>query len=467
MPRMFGLLTIFFAIAHIGLAVDHGKFRTCAKTGFCRRRRNADTHHGYVVAPNSLSLSADGGALTGTLHGGEFGVSLTLTLQAYASGASRLRITETHPLHGPRWEPNDILEPELPVTPLRAVDAAELEGHPLQAAAAAKEVAVYAYAADTSASVPPSSAAAEDALIAIQLHPFKAMLYRGATAAVTLNPGGRFYFEHHRKRDDAAVPIASVDSDVHGGKTIVDFGEDGLAVYSDGTKQKRADDAAADAGAVAAAAKADDLWEEQFGAHRDSKPFGPASVGMDITYEGAAHVYGLAEHAAPLNLPSTTGPGAKYADPYRMYTLDVYDYELDSPMALYGGVPLLLAHTPNATVGTLWFNPTETFIDISRSAAPGGFLSSLTASSAPPISTSAYWMSESGVVDVFLLPGPSPQRIFAQYAALTGTTPLPPRFALGYHQCRWNYNDEEDVRYVHGARAGALRAHDRLRRGAL
>lgn len=81
----------------------------------------------------------------------------------------------------------------------------------------------------------------------------------------------------------------------------------------------------------------DDLWEESFGNHRDSKPFGPASVGMDITYEGASHVYGLAEHAAPLNLPSTTGPGAKYKDPYRMYTLDVYDYELDSPMALYGG----------------------------------------------------------------------------------------------------------------------------------
>jgi len=59
-------------------------------------------------------------------------------------------------------------------------------------------------------------------------------------------------------------------------------------------------------------------------------------------------------------------------------------------------------------------------------------------------------MSESGVVDVFLLPGPSPQELFAQYASLTGYTPLPPLFSLGYHQCRWNYNDEADVRYVHG-----------------
>jgi alpha 1,3-glucosidase len=29
--------------------------------------------------------------------------------------------------------------------------------------------------------------------------------------------------------------------------------------------------------------------------------------------------------------------------------------------------------------------------------------------------------------------------------AVVGTTCLPPRWALGYHQCRWNYNDVADV----------------------
>ncbi|RYY82219.1 hypothetical protein EON63_13735 [archaeon] len=33
-----------------------------------------------------------------------------------------------------------------------------------------------------------------------------------------------------------------------------------------------------------------------------------------------------------------------YSDPYRLYNLDVFEYELDSPMALYGGVPVLYAH---------------------------------------------------------------------------------------------------------------------------
>lgn len=31
---------------------------------------------------------------------------------------------------------------------------------------------------------------------------------------------------------------------------------------------------------------------------------------------------------------------------------------------------------------------------------------------------------------------------------LTGYQALPPLFSLGYHQCRWSYEDEEDVKAV-------------------
>ena len=59
-----------------------------------------------------------------------------------------------------------------------------------------------------------------------------------------------------------------------------------------------------------------------------------------------------------------------------------------------------------------------------------------------------HWFSESGIIDLYLMIGPSPKDVVRQYSALTGTTPLPQRFALGYHQCRWNYNDQEDVHSV-------------------
>jgi len=60
-----------------------------------------------------------------------------------------------------------------------------------------------------------------------------------------------------------------------------------------------------------------------------------------------------------------------------------------------------------------------------------------------------HWISESGILDLFFLPGPNPQSLYRQYGRLTGRMPLPPTFALGYHQCRWNYRDEEDVYAVH------------------
>lgn len=60
----------------------------------------------------------------------------------------------------------------------------------------------------------------------------------------------------------------------------------------------------------------------------------------------------------------------------------------------------------------------------------------------------AHFISESGIVDVFILMGPNPIDTYQQYTSLTGTHALPPLFSLAYHQSRWNYNDEKDVNDV-------------------
>ena len=60
----------------------------------------------------------------------------------------------------------------------------------------------------------------------------------------------------------------------------------------------------------------------------------------------------------------------------------------------------------------------------------------------------AHIMSEAGIMDIFVLLGPKPSDVSTQYASLTGSTPLPPLFGMAYQQCRWNYNDQEDVRSV-------------------
>ena len=83
-------------------------------------------------------------------------------------------------------------------------------------------------------------------------------------------------------------------------------------------------------------------------------------------------------------------------------------------------------------------NPTELYVDVrhdeGRSVARGGI--------------SSHWMAESGAFDLFIFPGPSPRETMRQYAMITGGTAMPPAFALGYHQCRWNYRDEADVAAV-------------------
>lgn len=162
--------------------VDHAKFRTCSQTGFCRRHRAVDTPHPYLVAPNSLSLSSWSGDVSGKLHGGPFGVSLNLQLIAYSSGVARMRITESTPLHGPRWEPQDILESSLKTAPLRAMTAAALgESHSLYAAVTANEATAYAFTTEGTS----------EAVIGIFHQPFKAALYVGTAPAVTINPTGK------------------------------------------------------------------------------------------------------------------------------------------------------------------------------------------------------------------------------------------------------------------------------------
>ena len=109
-------------------------------------------------------------------------------------------------------------------------------------------------------------------------------------------------------------------------------------------------------------------------------------------------------------------------------------------MALYGAVQLIISQSIHTgTSGVFYFNPTETFIDIRRDVD----------TTKKTATTKTHWISESGILDLFLLPGPDPHTFYQQYSVLTGVTPLPPMFSLGYHQCRWNYKDETDVAMVH------------------
>lgn len=168
-----------------------------------------------------------------------------------------------------------------------------------------------------------------------------------------------------------------------------------------------------------------DSWSDS---SADTIPLGPESVAVDVSLVNFKHAYGIPEHADSMSLKSTTEDDS----PYRLYNVDIFEYETDSRMPMYGSIPLLVGIKPEASVGIFWMNSADTFVDIDKET-----------------SINAHWISENGVLDLVLMVGDTPEEITSKFGLLTGNTALPPKFALGYHQCRWNYVSETDLLDVH------------------
>ena len=148
----------------------------------------------------------------------------------------------------------------------------------------------------------------------------------------------------------------------------------------------------------------------------------------------------MPEHTDSFVLADTTD-----GEPYRLWNLDVFQFELDERMALYGGILFVTSHTPNLTGGALWLNAAETWVDV-KYRDPEASIRSWFRSDQPSADT--FWLSETGKIDLFLMAGPSIQKVNDQYTTLTGRPQMPPQWATAYHQCKWNYRDMEDVAQV-------------------
>ncbi|XP_074424085.1 neutral alpha-glucosidase AB isoform X1 [Larus michahellis] len=413
------------------LAVDRSNFKTCEQSGFCRRQRGLQPGESpYRALLESLQLGPDAARLQ--LINEATKVPLLLELWGLQGNMTRIRIKELNPLR-PRFEVPDVLVGEPPVERLSVTGRDE-------------------------GSLELSLGPAGHRLLVTE-KPFRMDLLQGRELLCSVNARGLLFFEHLRRRRDSFSDkvSSSVGSLWDKIKTLFhrDPPKDPTAEEGAATEgQEEAAGGTEDAGnqsekptePTAEATEEPGSWEETFKTHTDTKPNGPTSVGLDFSLPGFEHVYGIPEHADNLRLRTTEG-----GDPYRLYNLDVFQYELYNPMALYGSVPLLLAHGARRTLGVFWLNAAETWVDISSNTAGktlfGKLLDYMQGGGETP-QTDVRWMSESGIIDVFLLLGPSPSAVAGQYAALTGTQALPPLFALGYHQSRWNYNDEEDVAAV-------------------
>uniref|UniRef100_A0A671KPR5 Neutral alpha-glucosidase AB-like n=1 Tax=Sinocyclocheilus anshuiensis TaxID=1608454 RepID=A0A671KPR5_9TELE len=367
-------------------AVDRSNFKTCEQSAFCKRQKELKPGQSpYRALLDTLELSDS--RITLQLINDNNKVRLLLELYRLQGNMTRVKINELKPLK-PRYEVPDVLISD-PFTETLSVVSQDENSLVL-------------------------SLGGKDQRLIVSAQPFRLDIVEGPQVLVSLNSRGLLAFEHLRARKDTSKPVE-------------------LEQVTEQENIKEEEDKPG-------------MWEETFKSHTDSKPNGPSSISLDFSLPGVEHVYGIPEHADTLKLKNTDG-----SDPYRLYNLDVFQYELHNPMALYGAVPVLISHSTDRTMGIFWLNAAETWVDISSNTAGkmmfGKILDFVQVSSEAP-QTDVRWISESGIIDVFIMLGPKPADVFTQYASLTGTQSFPPLTALAYHQCRWNYNDQEDVKSV-------------------
>uniref|UniRef100_A0A6A7G7H0 Glucosidase II subunit alpha n=1 Tax=Hirondellea gigas TaxID=1518452 RepID=A0A6A7G7H0_9CRUS len=447
MRALFVILIGFTFLASVR-TVDQSKFRTCAETAFCGRHRNQspeDLVAYHEIKSDSVKVVSDH-KLTADLilRDDRYAVfdvpqpvPLVLEATLLVNDVVRLRILERDPLY-PRYEVSGVLESS-GLRPFPHVNDGAASGFKFSASVDRRIRTKFG----------------ENSEYELVLHtspdPFRADLYINNELAVSVNSENLLKFETYRVR-----PSSSADSNAE--TSAIDLEEDnsdgvdadveceldslGQCVDETIAGDNSGEDPEASKEVVQKVFPEDSpgMWEEKFGTHTDTKKYGPSSFGMDISFVGSKDVYGIPEHASTFSLKTTKGENSGYNEPYRLYNLDVFEYDLDIPMALYGSIPYLVSHDSSKSVGVLWLNSAETFVDISDTE--------FKTDSGPISSKTSHWISESGIIDLFILSGSTPSKVSLQYATLTGFPTLPPKFAISYHQCRWNYRDEADVEEV-------------------
>ena len=254
--------------------MKHEGFKTCEQSGFCKRNRayadRVATLGNLWTSPYTLSsktLKIDNGQITATLlkslGEGISSVELPIKITFLQSGAARLTIDEKKRRQG------DI--------ELRHGSQARKERYDEASkwAIVGGEKPDRSAKADTSQKKTVVNYGPDNRYRAVISHsPFSVEFFRDDHVHVKLNGKGLMNMEQWRPKVEK--PEVKEGEEPKEGEVPVEQGED------DST-----------------------WWEETFGGNTDSKPKGPESVGLDITFPGYEHVYGIPGHASSLSLKQT------------------------------------------------------------------------------------------------------------------------------------------------------------------
>ncbi len=113
---------------------------------------------------------------------------------------------------------------------------------------------------------------------------------------------------------------------------------------------------------------------------------------------------------------------------YKMWNTDNPAPHVDSFQSLYKSIPFFITLNEKSVYGIFFDNTFETYFDMGKTS-------------------NDYYMfgASNGAIDYYFIYGEKMPEVVEGYTYLTGTTPLPQMWTLGYQQSRWSYIDEEEV----------------------
>lgn len=143
---------------------------------------------------------------------------------------------------------------------------------------------------------------------------------------------------------------------------------------------------------------------------------------ITVDIEPGTSLYGTGEQAGPLLRNGITKT---------LWNTDAFDYNDKSP-SIYQSHPWVLAVRKDGSAFGVIFETTARLV-INLKQGITAMLKTRRGIPAPAVT---------------IIEGETPQRVLQALASLTGRMPLPPLWALGYHQCRWSYEPDAQVREI-------------------
>ena len=142
----------------------------------------------------------------------------------------------------------------------------------------------------------------------------------------------------------------------------------------------------------------------------------------------------LIEHESIFGLGEVTGTLDRRGTVREFWNIDVLGHAPaihPSLASLYVSIPFALSLRHGRAGGLFWDNPARQHWDLG-STEPDRWRMT----------------ADSGCVDLYLFLGPTVEVVLGRYAQLTGRMPMPPEWALGYHQSRYSYETQARVEAV-------------------